>query len=97
MLANTSCSISTYIVFKYAFTPSLPFTSQLYGLIIKSTLDISAKSKVPIVSSSNGVLVLGELARNPEKMKTFDMFSRITDTYFENTATDFNKKLVILS
>lgn len=44
---------------------------------------------------SNGVLVLGELARNPEKMKMFNMFSRITDTYFENTATDFNKKLVM--
>ena len=44
---------------------------------------------------SNGVLVLGELARNPEKMKMFDMFSEIIGDYFENTATDFNKKLVM--
>ena len=44
---------------------------------------------------SNGVLVLGELARNPEKMKTFDMFSEITGDFFENTVTDFNKKLVM--
>ena len=44
---------------------------------------------------TNGALVLGELVRNPHKMEKFEMLSRITDSYFENTATDFDKKLLM--
>lgn len=44
---------------------------------------------------TNGALVLGELVRNPQKMEKFEMLSRITGSYFENTVTDFDKKLLM--
>lgn len=44
-------------------------------------------------TSSFTPYIISELVRNPKKMEQYNLFSKIVDGYFENTALDIEKKL----